>query len=93
MILPSFADELVRHTAGRQALCKVAKASPSLVGRMAATGALSSGAYHAGSRAKSSLSRDPSGGPEGTLGSALSKGAIGGLLAAALVKALTRMGR
>ena len=92
MNLASFADELANLTAGRQALCKVARQAPSLVGRMATTGALSSGAYHTGSRAKESLTRDPKR-AEGTLGSAVTKGALGGLLAAALVKALARMGR
>jgi hypothetical protein len=93
MFLEAFTDELVR--VGTPGLTKTARMfggrPDRLVERLAATGALSSGALHAGQSAKAGLTGDY--GPQGTMGGALGKGAIGGLLAALGLKALGRMGR
>ncbi len=91
-MIRGFADELVR--CGRPAFTKTARIlSPRtdrLVERMAATGALSSGAMHGLQKAKASTTADPYDGPQGTFGGALAKGAVGGLLAAMGIKALGR---
>lgn len=93
MMLRSFTDELVRH--GVTSFTKTARLlsprSDRLVERMAATGALSSGAMHGVAKARASMTADPYDGPQGSLSSALARGAIGGLVAALGLKALTRM--
>lgn len=93
MFLEAFTNELL--ATGRSGLVKTARLfaprPDRLVERMAATGALGSGALHGVQRAKAGLSSDPYDAPEGTAGGALAKGAIGGLLAALGLKALGRL--
>lgn len=92
MFLQAFADELVK-TAGpsfRKTAGILTPRRERLVERMMATGALSTGAMHGMSRARAGMTANPYDGPEGTLGGALAKGAVGGLLAALGLKALGR---
>jgi len=90
-MLAAFTDELLRlRPSGLQKTAGILRRPPDrLVERLAATGALSSGALHAGQATKASLTGDY--GPEGTFMGALGKGAVGGLLAALGLKALGRM--
>ena len=97
MFLASFTDELVR--VGQPGLAKTAGILGSvmrptkgrLTERMIAAGALSGGAGHAAMKAKAGMTGEY--GPEGTSTSALSKGAIGGLLASLGLKALGKMSK
>lgn len=93
MLLKAFADELVQL--GKPGLLKTARLfaprPDHLVERMVATGALGSGALHGLQRAKAGLSKNPYDMPEGTAGGALARGAIGGLLAALGLKALSKL--
>jgi len=93
-MLESFTDELIR--VGRPALVKTASlmrpsGSQKLTERLVAGGALSGLGAHGFSKAKAGLTGEY--GPEGTMGGALGKGAIGGLLAALGLRALGRMSR
>jgi len=93
MFLDAFTDELIR--CGRPSLTKTARAlaprGDRLIERMTAIGGLSSGAMHGVSKAKAAMTANPYDGPEGTMGGALARGAVGGLLAALGLKALGRL--
>jgi len=93
MFLEAFTDELIRIEPG--GLKKVARfmgpRPDRLVERLAATGALSSGALHGAQVTKAGLTGDY--GPEGSFKGALGKGVVGGLLAALGLKAVGRMSR
>lgn len=95
MLLEAFTDELAKTAAPalRKTASFLAPRPDRLIERLAATGALSSGALHGASKAKAALSSNPYDGPEGSALGALGKGAAGGVLAGLVLKALGKMQR
>jgi hypothetical protein len=94
MLLEAFKDELVRtRPAGLVKTARILAGPPPdrLIQRLIATGALSSGALHGAQAAKAGLTGDY--GPEGTMGRAAGRGAVGGLIAALGLKALGRLSK
>lgn len=88
----AFGDELVRLRSPaftKTAWLLVRRPPDHIISRLIAAGALSSGALHGVRSAKAGLTGDY--GPEGTFSKALSKGAIGGLIAALGLKGMALM--